>query len=210
MATTLNPSDKAANLTLSNGNKSWVAAAAANNSARSVHTLSGKQYWEFTVSGAASPEEVFCGISTASESLTNKMGYGSYPADSLAISNTAVMALGGFTQFFITIADGDTICIAVDVPNTKFWARVNNGAWSQSGDPATNTGGYSYSGEPMASASLYIGVTANTTTNTGTLKTAPADWLYSAPSGFSEVGPAAGAGRIARRARPVRFYKRRF
>jgi hypothetical protein len=82
-----------------------------------------------------------------------------------------------------TLADGDTVCFAIDNVNQKWWVRINDGDWGDvvntTGDPATNTNGTSL-GSYTASA-----LTAQTSkghwdvglrTNTST---------YAPPSGFT-------------------------
>jgi len=87
------------------------------------------------------------------------------------------------------VAQGDLIDVAADITNSKFWVRVNNGAWNPSvggtQDPATNQGGVTFS--PVAGPFFFfIGIDASTGDG-GTARFSSSSWVHTAPSGFTQL-----------------------
>lgn len=187
-ATTWNPSDKGADITLSGSN--LVATNATGNfsyaGVRTVGSISGadKKYWEILyTTSAASAED--CGAAIAGYSLAtdlvssaNALGY--HRDGTFSIANVSQAAQESTNA-------GDTICWAVDYGNGKIWMRKNNNAlWNNSGaaDPATNTGGFSISG---LSGALYPACAIWFQNDAFTAKFASTSWGFAAPSGFSQI-----------------------
>jgi hypothetical protein len=88
-------------------------------------------------------------------------------------------------------AQGNTAQVALDATNHTMWLNVNNAGWignnGNAGDPAAGTNGI-----PLASG-LYTGGLAPaisfqpSTNNQVTGNFAPANWTYTAPSGFGSI-----------------------
>lgn len=144
MATTWNPSDKDANVTLTGGN---LTAEAVNSNYYGVRSTTSKTwgllYAEFLVVSGTNNAGPEIGIATASASLTNYIGssslawgyfFGMGDTTSKKQYNGSITAYGnGFG------AVNDLLMLAVDLNQNKIWAG-KNGAWQSSGDPAAGTG----------------------------------------------------------------------
>lgn len=144
MATTWNPSDKDANVTLTNGD---LTAEAVNSGYYGVRSTTSKTwgllYAEFLVVSGTNNAGPEIGIATASASLTNYIGSSSLSwgyffgmGDTTAKKqyNGSITSYGsGFG------AANDILMLAVDLSQNKIWAG-KNGAWQSSGDPAAGTG----------------------------------------------------------------------
>lgn len=84
-----------------------------------------------------------------------------------------------------TFATGNTVSIALDMTNFKWWVRVNGGAWNGGGDPGLNSGGFVIP-TALRTGGVTIGVT---TFNTGDKLTgvfSAANWTYTPPGGFGQ------------------------
>ena len=182
---TWNPSDKSASVVLSNGDL-WAYASAANQGVRGKVPAASKFYFEVTNSGGFFGTT---GVSTATANLTTLASNGIGGA---AVTNNGAVWINNTTSpaNIGTIANGDVICVAVDLVNQRIWFRKNGGIWnnSASADPATNTGGFSIS-VLFASASAYplaafsiAGVSKNQVANFGA-----SAFAQSMPSGFSNA-----------------------
>ena len=84
-------------------------------------------------------------------------------------------------------ANGDVLCIAVDMDNRKVWARQNNGTWNAvsggTNDPATNVGGLSLPAS-LQGAYLYPTVSVQANTDISTARFNASSFGYTIPSGF--------------------------
>lgn len=173
--TTWNPADKAAGITLSNGNNT-ATGSSGNNSVRGTtsHAPSdGKFYFEFNTitmvggSGVIGLENAAVGLTTNS---TNGMGVspsGGFPGGSFGADPTGVV-----------------IGVAVDAVHLRVWFRYDAGNWNNSGtaDPATNTGGIDYSG--MSGGDTVFPFVFLQNGGTVTINTDSTSFAHAAPSGF--------------------------
>lgn len=184
MAVTWNPADKAAEITLSNGDLTATATASMDSAVRATTgKASGKWYWEVTV-GSPAQGDIHIGIGTilASVAYNNYVGedvYGyGYRFDNGNIYND----FGGTAYGNAYIAD-DIISVALDMDNGKVFFAIN-GVWQNSGDPVAGTGeavsGLSDTFFPMASIP--------TGGNYLTANFGASAFSYSVPSGFIGIG----------------------
>jgi hypothetical protein len=140
---TWNPSDKSSTITLSGGNLTAGSTSAADGGVRSTKSISsGKAYFEVTWNTTIIGADGSCGIATPGAVL------GSMGATALGIAamypSGTVWLNGSATSVSLVLPTAPfTICVAVDLTNSRIWFRANAGPWNQSGtaDPATNTGG---------------------------------------------------------------------
>jgi hypothetical protein len=183
---TWNPADKSASVVLSNGDL-WAYASAANQGVRGKVPTASKFYFEVTNSGGFAGNT---GVATATANLTTISinGIGGAVCNSgtgsIWINNSTSQASLG------AIANGDTLCVAVDRTNQRIWFRKNGGIWNNnaSADPATNVGGLSIS-VLFASVPPYpfagfgvAGVNKNQVANFGA-----STFAQAIPSGFSNA-----------------------
>jgi hypothetical protein len=177
MSVTWNPSDKHADITLSNGNK--TATNDGFDCPRSVRAniskSSGKWYWEVASSNIT---DVFAGFGTSGASLNTYPGASStdycYYNDGTKGHNDSFVGYGA--------SYGDSVIgIALDLDNGKCWWSKDN-AWQASGNPAAGTNpaytgisGTFYPMQGMAPENISTGYFINT------------GLTYSPPSGFSAL-----------------------
>lgn len=149
--TTWNPSDKAALITLSNGNRTATSTGAGNNNVRSIFSASsGKWYFEIAVDNTN-----YLGIAPSTQSLTGTAI--STGATCCVVASNGWVYINGSINSNISIdySSGSTIGVAIDLDNKRIWFRqydgVNGDRWngSTSNNPATNTGGISISAIAM-------------------------------------------------------------
>jgi hypothetical protein len=179
------PSDKAANLVLSNGNLTAAGGGGAQTGVRSIASYSsGKYYAEFTFSALNASNYAKClGIANSSWTLTASAGAANLTmlcqGDPLLYSNGGNLGSTG-----ITLAASDVVSMAVDIGNQTIWFRQNGGNWNGnvSNDPATNSGGKSfsaYAGAYFAAVNLAVSGPPTITANFGATA-----YTYTPPSGF--------------------------
>lgn len=183
--TTLNPSDKGAAITLSGGDLiATKASGASDQLARSIASkTSGKHYWEITINaGTAYPG---LGIATSSHSLTaflgaNTHGCGYFKTGAVTINSATAATIQ-------TFANGDVVCVALDMDNGKIWFRTNGGNWNNavigSQNPATNTGGINIAG--MAAGAKFAAVNLSATNDQVTANFGGSAFAQTPPSGFA-------------------------
>jgi hypothetical protein len=184
--TTWNPADKNANLTLSGGDLIFTQGAFNDYaSLRSVASASsGKKYWELTattIGGAALTVEGFgnstMALNTYLGANTNSMGW---VGDGRVLLNDVTVTT------IQTWAQGDTLCFALDLDNSKVWFRTNGGNWNNdvigNQNPATNTGGASLSG--IASGPYFVMAQGHATGDSMTANFGATAYAQTAPSGF--------------------------
>lgn len=135
--TTWNPSDKASEIILSNGNLTATKSGTSHRGVRSTASFaSGKQYWEVRVNQLSSG--VFIGIGQSATSLTvNLGGSGSFAYQ----QNGAVRYSGSIVDNVSTYDAGDIVGIAVDATAQLIFI-AKNGVWQASSNPSTGVGGY--------------------------------------------------------------------
>lgn len=186
-ATTWNPSDKSAGITLSGGD--LVATATANGvGVRSIATVVTNQKVYFECVPAVNANNQMFGFALTTHGLTVQVGND----EGSGISRSFGVRYTGVYEDFASADDGaampswttgDRVGIAYDDGTKRFWSRVNNGAWSNSGDPAAGTGGRVVS----VTGTLYACVHIAFDTEVTTARFASTDWVDSAPSGFTQL-----------------------
>lgn len=189
---TWNPSDKAASVTLSNGNLT----AACNSPSpvgavrATVSRSTGKWYYEVHIdsfSGVApGPNNPLPGIATSGYPLTGPLGGNATPSayswqgsDGFVTWNS-----GTFTSVGASFSAGDVVAIAVDLGAGKIWWAKNN-VWI-SGDPASGTSP-SYSGlSGTFSPAVSVGTANAPGGSQVTARFAAGTFTYTPPSGYSQ------------------------
>ncbi len=179
--TTWNPADKDASIVLSNGNRtSNKPGAAVPKILRSTTSkTSGKRYAEFTIGGTGGGgDAVSAGLANATASLASGIGNS---GNSMGYSSDGGQPGCGFAGPGAFNA-GDILCLAIDLDNNKLWGRINNGAWSASGDPVTGTNGSSTSG---LGSTKYLMGGHDWPNPTNTINGGQTAFTYSPPTGYS-------------------------
>ena len=185
-ATTWNPSDKSALITLSAGNLTAEKTSTAGTwgSVRSTTAKStGKWYFEVYVDAASgSGDDHFVGVMAGTDSITNYCGngsggYGYYGLNGNKYNSATPSAYGaGYTAAAV-------IGVAYDADAGKVWFAKNN-TWQASGNPAAGTNP-AFSGIP---AGLYAAMSGVWIGTKMTARFASASQTYSPPSGFTAWG----------------------
>jgi hypothetical protein len=171
-----NPSDKNANVTLSNNNRTAESTSLSDYyNCRAVWSVSsGKIYFELTRN--RSGFGLHGGIATTAAPLSGQLG----GANSWIYNESGDIAHNGTWNysFGASWTSGDILGVAFDVDNSKIWFAINN-VWQGSGDPAngTNPALTGVTGTIYGIVSLYD--------EASTINDASGDATYSPPSGFS-------------------------
>jgi hypothetical protein len=140
--TTWSPTDKSANVTLTNGNLTVQHSSGTAGGVRSTASKSsGKFYVEYTC---------------VAQGFAAQIGFAIGSGDPAIASSGPCVVVGGFGDIMVngttvsgaaigTINAADVICAAMDVTNSLVWFRRNNGNWnnSASANPATGVDGIS-------------------------------------------------------------------
>jgi len=180
--TTWSTTDKTAGVTLSNTNHTATASAASNAIRTTDDQITGKFYWETTLTTASNSYAV--GVAAAGAALATVY---SAPAAAIIVYATGAIWRDGVStglSLGSLAAGGVVVCHALDATNGLYWARSGAaGNWngSASANPATGVGGISTwgSGIPLYPAACF-GVAAATTANFG-----DSAFTGTAPSGFT-------------------------
>lgn len=173
-----NPSDKASEIVLSNGNltaektegSGWQGVRS------TISKSSGKWYWEVKID-VASTDHNMIGVGTSLETLT-------YPGDSL--EGYSYYGYYGYKYHSSGASYGDTftlndvIGVALDLDNGKIW-WAKNGVWQASGDPSAGTN-EAYSG---LSGDFYAMVGLYSAGNKITANFGETAFQHTVPTGFS-------------------------
>jgi hypothetical protein len=176
-----NPSDKATDIVLTNGN--YTAACTSTGCVRATVSrgTSGKYYFEVRVDTVSSHFPMI-GVMTGASSLSQQgpgvtfTGGWSWQADNNNTWDNTVAASTTSTNF----TTGDVIQVAIDFTAGKIWWGKNN-AFINSGNPAAGTNAR-YSD---ISGTLYPAVGFNAPAALCTGRFALSQFTYSPPSGFS-------------------------
>lgn len=138
-ALTFNPSDKNADITLTNGN--LTVTDSGSNGRKMVRATrfinSGKPYFEVTV-GSKGGQNVCIGWANSGHDLGSHVGF---DADDRAygfISNGRCYNFNSYGSGYTVYTGSDVIMVALDFTAGKIWWGVN-GTWENSGDPANGT-----------------------------------------------------------------------
>jgi len=139
---TMNPSDKGANITLSNGNLDVSSSSGgAWQTVRATEGRSGgRWYWEVTVTAfsAIFSGEIGIGAGDATFSLSSFLGDNPI---SWGMFN-AVNSTDGVTKVYtgaVSLGVNDVLMVALDLDAGKCWIG-ENGTWLNSGNPTIGTG----------------------------------------------------------------------
>lgn len=183
MATwTWNPSDKASQITLSDGNLTTTANFGDNCLARATsYKSSGKWYWEITTTTLADGTESEIGIGTSAIVINDYPRIGSSAYGWSWQCNGYYGHNGSFVSAGTSFTDGDIIQIALDLDSGKLWFG-KNGTWNGSGNPATGAN------------PVYTGVSGNIfpmidlyNSNAWTANFGASAFSYTEPEGFSGI-----------------------
>lgn len=155
---------------------------------------SGKYYFEITANAVSSAGSTVWvgGVANSSVGLQASLGNDSNGG---GWSNTQAYFKGGNQGNNLlptAVTAGHVLGIAVDIGGLLTWARVDNGAWSNSGDPVAGTGG-----KPLPSGALFpawSGADLSGLLDQATLSTTTGAFTYSAPTGFIAWDAVPGGG----------------
>jgi hypothetical protein len=190
IVTTWNPSDKASNVVLTNGNLTAGINTVANGGVRSTTSFSsGKHYFEANWSASPGNQNSIVGISLGTSSLIVGPTSGQVVVFG---TNGNIIVSGAASGSTIGAPGTGKICIAIDFGADLFWARLNGGNWNGSGtaDPATGAGGISVSaafGGAIAGFAL-ASVNGTDMGKTVTVNFGASAFAQTVPSGFSAWG----------------------
>lgn len=177
---TWDPANKAASITLSNGNLTAAQSSGGWTSVKGLTSFAkttGKWYFEVTIVSSTS-NNTMVGVGNASASLSNYCGsdvngWGYWGNTGAYFNNGGSFPLGN------SYTTGDVIMVAFDAALGRMWFG-KNGTWQNSGNPGANTNtsftGLSGSLVPMFSPNSAGSCTANFGATAFT---------YSPPSGFT-------------------------
>jgi hypothetical protein len=181
--TTLDPAQKNASLTLSNGN---LTATGLNQGApmlaRTTAQLSAgdKAYLEIHYDSAASGGGMCFGVCNSSASMTNFSFPGSGNSNGGGFQQNGLYP--GGIYYGVDEVAGDTYMLAVsrvDAAMAKFWVG-RNGSWKAGEDPATDTGGLS------VTISQCYGFAGVKRAEAVTVNFGASAFAYTPPTGFSQ------------------------
>lgn len=180
---TLNSSDMAAGIVLSNGD---LTASYASSNFKGVRSTTSKSwglfYVEFTVDAGYNNEGPIVGISTQETTLTNypgstTTGWGYFFGMGVT---TGTKRWGGQATNYGSGygANGDIVGMAININTRKIWF-AKNGSWLESGDPAADSSP-AFSNLPSIPVFAHVDVRRSTcTVNFGA-----SAFTYTPPSGF--------------------------
>ncbi|WP_256808136.1 hypothetical protein [Bradyrhizobium sp. Bra64] len=184
--TVWNPADYSSTVdVISGGGLTLTASVGGSGGARSTNPLAaGSAYFEITVNTNNS-NAGFSGIAKATippDQITNNpsnntAGLGVYWSG-------PIFGVGGSGNLG-AFANGNVLCVAVNLSSRLAWFRKNAGLWNNSGtaDPATSTGGLSYSG--MSTFTVYPFTGTGGGGDSSTLNAGASAFAQTMPSGFS-------------------------
>ena len=190
-APTLNPSDKGAGITLTNGDLTATRSATPRNAVRSTTSKSsGKFYFEiaFSSTGASGGFDHCVGIANASANLVNSPAPGGNDNNSIAkyLGSANVQLNNSTVGSSNTASPPSTVCVAVDFSGSVIWFRIGSGNWNNNAanDPATGTGGISFSTINAGPFFVIVALEPSGTTAVGTINFGASAYSFTPPSGF--------------------------
>lgn len=181
MATTYNPADQNAAVTLSGGNLIATGNSGSNGGVRGTTShATGKVMLSYTNVNLSGNSLDYVGVGIAADTLG--LASGAQIQVILIDSGTAFTGDGsGASTFpdFATLPTNCTVDLCLDLGAQLFWFRINGGNWngSPTADPATGTLGHAI----RAPGTFLPYVRVTTATSTATLNPTPA----SPPVGFT-------------------------
>lgn len=191
--TTLNPSDKSANVTLSGGNLACAFTSAADGGVRSVSSkTSGKWYVEFLPGATFAGSDTGFGITLGTTSLAT-VGFAFASSGAVAPGANPPLWFNG-SSAGVNLQPtglGAAVGMAVDLDNKRLWFNnwSTGGQWTGSltataSDPATNTNGLDISAV-FPGTGAFVFVCANNSGSSGTFNFGSSSFVGTVPSGFS-------------------------
>lgn len=172
------------NATLSLGNQKFAATNYGSTNFKKVFATqttgaTGKYYYEVQ---ALTQAGIGNNLSAGFDATTNSPG--EYASTTLSLEASYSISGG-------SIANGDTIMLAIDVGAGKFWYG-KNGAWAASGNPATGANPAStFTAGTTYYPALYTTISSNNANaSAGLARFSQSAWAYSAPTGFGMISPA--------------------
>lgn len=182
MATTWNPADKSATITLTNSNLTATGTAVAGGVRGTTSQSTGKIYWEVTVGSVAPGSTSRIGVGNASQGLTANLG--STTTGTGYLSTGLVNANGGTSGTAATYTAGDVLGFAYNIGTNKIWIAKNGGLWNNSGtaDPVAGTGGFATATGGGPWFICYV----NNATNLAAFTMDPTGAAFGPPSGYTQ------------------------
>ena len=192
MATsTLSPTYKSANITLSGGNLTATNTAGGNQNNTALATTilpAGKWYWEQVANfGGTTTNYVGIAMPGWTPLLPSMNGYLGTDTTSFGYNpNGSWYYNGSSTGGFQTYATGNNIGVAVDSVAGLIWFRINGGNWNNNAtyNPATGVGGITLPAYLTGTAFCPAVGTVVPTTDSGTINLGGSAFTYTAPTGF--------------------------
>jgi hypothetical protein len=190
--TTWNPSDKHANVVLSNGNLTAADPSSIGDTVwvRSVNPVvtNQKVYFECVADNFGTGGQGFyVGLLSGSHSLQGGPGDTARMFSSTQVDYQSTGVDNGQQIAATPPVVTDVVCIAYDDAAKRFWGRKNGGLWnfSATANPATGVGGFVVAGTGTIYAA-WCGFGAGGTTQ-GTVRFSSSSWSFAAPSGFTQL-----------------------
>lgn len=192
VATTWDPSNKSANLTLSGGNLAAVSSSGTSAGA-ATRRISGPAYFEFTL-GSALTGSITIGLAMPGFNngvllgTTNNLTVGYLQDGTVKVNGTTISTIA-------TFAATNRIDCAVNPAEGLIWFRVNGGNWNNSGtaDPVALVGGISLS--TMAAVNFWPAVSLTAVTNQSvTANFSSGSFAGTPPTGYLSVDTIASGG----------------
>lgn len=183
-ATTWSATDKTAGWSLSAGD---LTASEATGSVETIRATdgaaSGKTYWEVVVN-VSSSGSIAVGVRESGDSITEDLALG---VTASIRGNSQLFTSGGFSADGLSgfaYAGPAVLMFAADHVNGYLYVGLD-GSWRSGGDPAAGSGGRLVM--PAGTHMPYLRSDNDGTNNSATLIADPADWIYSAPAGYSAL-----------------------
>ena len=210
MTCTLDPARLPSTMTLSNGDLTWTSndAAGATSCFGTLGYLAGsggtplnlKPYFEGTITTLPGGSTFGPGIGIANSNALDSQYLGQTGAGiGYYIKNGDVLIAASHVATYYTLAQGDTIGVAVDFVNQKVWYTKDGLTWNNdilaNQNPATNTGGAPLTNQIFAPSGIYSTVYPSFGDGdaVGTAVTAnfgATPFVFTLPSGFVPWGGA--------------------
>lgn len=181
-ATTWNPSDKDASISLSGGNLIASGSAASFKALRATASHStGKFYYEALITASPNPANLNVGIANAAAALSTYIGI---DTNGVVFFQPNIFFNNGVIGSIQTFAVGDTVCVAVDLGGQLIWFRTNGGSWNNvpTNNPATGVGGTSFAG--IAAGPYFPAATLDSTTDVIAANFGATAYAQSVPATF--------------------------
>jgi len=198
--TTWNPSDKSANIDLTNGNLTATRGAASSGTHALVRSTLGRSTgkWVFAVRPVVGAGNLFwrIGLADASANLALALGAGTGGVSWTGFGGTVVRNGTTLTAAEAYSTTNTELMVAVDLDARLVWFRADNGNWNNNAsyNPATGVGGYDIS---ALTGTLYPGFSDSQPTGQGIANFGASNFVNDLPQGFKAwngAGAAAATG----------------